>query len=85
MWSGGLSKPRGSNSSMKMEGARVSDCAKRNASLGLGLSTIVDFEGRRQAMQKALEKAGIQFIAKNCRDERPASKIRSKMRVRWFV
>jgi DNA-binding XRE family transcriptional regulator len=40
---------------------------------GLGLSTIVDFEKSRRdvsraavhAMQKALEKAGIQFIAKN--------------------
>jgi hypothetical protein len=42
---------------------------------GLGLSTIVDFEKSRRdvsraavhAMQKALEKAGIQFIAKNGR------------------
>jgi predicted transcriptional regulator len=40
---------------------------------GLGLSTIVDFEKSRRdvsraavnAMQKALEKGGIQFIAKN--------------------
>jgi transcriptional regulator with XRE-family HTH domain len=40
---------------------------------GLGLSTIVDFEKSRRdvsraavyAMQKALEKAGVQFIAKN--------------------
>jgi transcriptional regulator with XRE-family HTH domain len=40
---------------------------------GLGLSTIVDFEKSRRdvsraavhAMQKALEKAGIQFIGKN--------------------
>jgi DNA-binding XRE family transcriptional regulator len=40
---------------------------------GLGLSTIVDFEKSRRdvsraavhAVQKALEKAGIQFIAKN--------------------
>jgi DNA-binding XRE family transcriptional regulator len=40
---------------------------------GLGLSTIVDFEKSRRdvsraavhAMQKALEKAGIHFIAKN--------------------
>ncbi|MDB5603409.1 MAG: transcriptional regulator, partial [Bradyrhizobium sp.] len=40
---------------------------------GLGLSTIVDFEKSRRdvsraavhAMQKALEKAGIQFIPKN--------------------
>ena len=40
---------------------------------GLGLSTIVDFEKSRRdvsraavhAMQRALEKAGIQFIAKN--------------------
>jgi hypothetical protein len=40
---------------------------------GLGLSTIVDFEKSRRdvsrtavhAMQEALEKAGIQFIAKN--------------------
>jgi len=40
---------------------------------GLGLSTIVDFEKSRRdvsraavhAMQNALEKAGIQFIAKN--------------------
>ena len=40
---------------------------------GLGLSTIVDFEKSRRdvsraavhAMQTALEKAGIQFIAKN--------------------
>jgi hypothetical protein len=40
---------------------------------GLGLSTIVDFEKSRRdvsrtavhAMQKALEEAGIQFLAKN--------------------
>jgi hypothetical protein len=40
---------------------------------GLGLSTIVDFEKSRRdvtraavhAMHKALEKAGVQFIAKN--------------------
>jgi hypothetical protein len=43
---------------------------------GLGLSTIVDFEKSRRdvsraavhAMQKALEQAGVQFIAKNGRD-----------------
>jgi transcriptional regulator with XRE-family HTH domain len=39
---------------------------------GLGLSTIVDFEKSRRdvsravhAIQKALERAGIQFVAKN--------------------
>ena len=51
---------------------------------GLGLSTIVDFEKSRRdvsrtavhAMQKALEKVGIQFIAKNGGGpERPAPKV----------
>src|SRR6266700_5039191 len=45
----------------------------QSATLGLGLSTIVDFEKSRRdvsraavhAMQEALEKAGVQFIAKN--------------------
>ncbi len=58
---------------MKTGAERVSVCAKRNASLGLGLSTSADFEKSRRdvsraavySLRAALEKAGVQFIEKD--------------------
>jgi transcriptional regulator with XRE-family HTH domain len=57
---------------------------------GLGLSTIVDFEKSRrdisldaaEAIQRALEKAGVKFIAKRCGTGRAPTDLKPKL---WFL